>query len=293
LTTSGGAGGAGGGGAERAARGRPRLGPSEAALFETFVVPRYLSLFGDVALDLVAEAPEAQVAHLACRTGYPDRGLAVKLPGAHIYGCDASPHAIELARAKAATMPTMVGDYRASDGYPVPLPSAAFSHALSLHPSEAGDERAAIVREFARLLAPLGQALLAVPLRGSFQEVWDLLREYALKHDDAALGRAIETATVARPTAEILGAELEEAGFSYVDVELQAKSIAFQGGRDFFEDPVTRLVIVPELRAQLGDVDVEKPLAYVRDAIDLYWSEAPFELSVQVGCATGRRNAVP
>jgi hypothetical protein len=29
----------------------------------------------------------------------------------------------------------------------------------------------------------------------------------------------------------------------------------------------------------------------VRDAIDKYWSEGSFELSINVGCATGRRLA--
>ena len=72
----------------------PRLGPADAAIFETFVVPRYLALFGELALEMLAEGRDAQVIHLHCRTGYPDRGLALKLPGAYIYGCDPSPHAI-------------------------------------------------------------------------------------------------------------------------------------------------------------------------------------------------------
>jgi SAM-dependent methyltransferase len=268
----------------------PRLGPAEAAIFETFVVPRYLSLFGELALEMIAEGDDAQVLHLHCRTGYPDRGLAIRLPGAYIVGVDSSSAALELARAKAATMPGMVSDYRLADDATIPLPEAAFSHALTIHPPSTADDRGPLLAESARLLAPHGQVLLAMPLRGSFQEIFDLLREYALKHDDTSVAQAVEQAVLVWPTVETLGAELEQAGFDYVDVALRPSTLRFQGGRDFFEDPVARLAIVPDLRAtlDLGD-SVDKPLSYVREAIDKYWGGRSFELTVNVGCATGRR----
>jgi SAM-dependent methyltransferase len=272
-----------------AARGRVRLGPAEAAIFETFVVPRYLSLFGDLAIEMLAEGDDAQVVHLHCRTGYPDRGLATRLPGAHVYGCDTSKHALELARAKAATMPGLVADYRLFEGYPAPLPAGAFSHALTLHPLANLEERAHMLVELARLLAPRGQALVAMPLKGSFQEIGDLLREFALKNEGDDLGKAVDAAVLIRPSVEMFGAELEEAGFNYVDVELRAHVMKFQSGRDFFEDPIARLLILPEIRLNLDVADPEKPFAYIRDAIDKYWSDGTFELTVNVGCATGRR----
>jgi SAM-dependent methyltransferase len=268
-----------------------RLGPAEAAIFETFVVPRYLSSFGELALEMLAEGRDAQVIHVDCRTGYPDRGLALRLPGAYIYGCDPSPHAIELARAKAATMPDMVSEYRVVDVLPVPYAARGFSHALTLHPLAAPDQRAALIAEFGRLLAPRGQALLAMPLRGSFQEIADLLREYALRAEAPEIARRIETAVQTRPTVEILGAELEDAGFQFVDVESRMMLLTYKGGRDFFEDPVTRLLLLPEIRASLNmnAAETEAAFAYVSDAIDRYWSDSSFELTVQVGCASGRK----
>jgi hypothetical protein len=82
---------------------------------------------------------------------------------------------------------------------------------------------------------------------------------------------------------------MEEHGFDFVDVTLRPTTLSFQGGRDFFEDPISRLLILPEVRRNLDLRDVEKPFAYVRDAIDKYWSEGAFELTINVGCATGRR----
>jgi SAM-dependent methyltransferase len=268
---------------------QPKLGAAEAAIFETFVVPRYLAAFGDLVLEMLAEGQDAQVAHLLCRTGFPDRGIARRLTRAHIYGCDPSPHAIELARLKAATMPEMSADYCVSDGLPSPFPEGAFSHALVLHAAARGPERVSILRECARLLAPHGQVLMAVAMRGSFQEIFDLLREFALKHEAIDLAQAVEHAALERPTMEVLSAQMEEAGFDYVDVERKSMIHEFQAGRAFFEDPIARLVVLPELRASLAVDDVDGPLAYVRDAIDRYWSEEAFPLTVNVGCASGRR----
>jgi SAM-dependent methyltransferase len=270
---------------------RARLGPAEAAIFETFVVPRYLSLFGELALEMIAESDDAQVVHLHCRTGYPDRGLAIRLPGAYIVGLDGSGAALELARAKAATMPGMVSDYRLTDDVPTPLPGAAFSHALTLHPPSSAEDRGPLLAESARLLAPHGQVLLAMPFRGSFQEIFDLLREYALKYDDTAVAAAVEQAVIVWPTEESLSNELGESGFDFVDVSTRPSTLRFHGGRDFFEDPIARLAILPEIRSNLNldEAVTEKALAYVREAIDKYWGGRSFELSVTVGCAAGRR----
>jgi len=266
-----------------------RLAPADAAIFETFVVPRYLTLFGELVLESLAESDQARVVHLGCRTGYPDRGLAMRLPGATIYGLDESNAAIELARVKAATMPDMVAEYRVSEGYPTELPDASFSHAICIHPLAAPPERALVVAEAARLLAPGGQLLLALPMRGSFGEGGDLLRECALKLDDTLLMAAVDRAMQQRPTVEALSAELEEAGLEYVDVSLRPATVTFPNGRAFLEDPITRLLLLPEFRKNLGIDDLTKPFSYVREAIDKYWSEGEFELAVNVGCATARR----
>jgi SAM-dependent methyltransferase len=268
---------------------RAKLGPAESAIFETFVVPRYLKAFGELLVEMLADGDEAQVAHVLCRTGYPDYAIVQKLSGAHLHGCDPSPYAIELARAKASTTPEMIGDYRLADALPVPLPSSAFSHALSVHPAVRPKERAVLLAECRRLLASYGQALLTIPLRGSFPEILDLLREFALKHEVLEVTQAVEYAALVQPTTEMFAAEFEGAGFQYVDVELRTSVLEFKSGRDFLEDPITRLALLPELRGMLAMEDLEWPMSYVRDAIDQYWSDGTFEVTVNVGCGSGRR----
>lgn len=266
-----------------------RLSASDAAVLETFVVPRYLLHFGELLLENLIESENARVCHIGCRTGYPDRGIALKLPGSHIYGVDASNAALELARAKAATLREMSVDYLFADAFPLQFPDASFSHVLSIHPLFDPESRHALVDEMRRLLMPGGQLLLAVPLRGSFSEVADLLRECALKRDDSPLNLAVDRAMGRRPTVEGLAAELEEGGLEAVDVSLRPLAIPYPSGRQFIEDPVTRLMLIPEFQRNLEMPDLTGPLDYVRDAIDKYWSDGSFELSVNVGCVIARQ----
>jgi hypothetical protein len=158
-----------------------------------------------------------------------------------------------------------------------------------LHPLAAPEERKRTMEELARIVAPRGQALVAMPLRGSFLEIGDLLRECALKHELNDLTNAVEAAAQLRPTDEMFAKELASVGFEYVDVDVRPRTLKFLSGRAFFEDPVTRLLLLPEFRVNLAMDDVEMPFSYVREAIDKYWSDAPFELTVYVGCVSGRR----
>lgn len=266
------------------------LSAAQAAVMETFVVPRYLSLFGELALELLVASESARIAHLNCRTGYPDRQLAERIDSCEVFGLDSSLAALELARNKAALRTDALLEYLVSDdAFPTELDEGAFSHALTLHPIADFEMRGALFAEMHRLLYPGGQALIALPLRGSFHEIADLFREYALKHDDGDFGRATERSVNARPNIEDLSDQLEAVGFDDVDVEIRQTTLTFDSGRAFAEDPVTRLLIVPELKASLGVEDLETPLDYLRDAIDKYWSEDQFDLNLNVGCASARK----
>jgi SAM-dependent methyltransferase len=281
-----------------------RLGSADAAIFETHVVPRYLSLFAERLIEMTVAGADARVCHLHCRTGYPDRELLDRLPGAHVYGCDESEHAIALAKAKvkaqgadradasgARGVEKLVADYRVVEGYPLPFPVGAFSHAFTIHPLAAPAERRRMMEELARIVAPRGQALVAMPLRGSFGEIADLLRECALKLELPELTSAVEAAVQLRPTDDMFAKELAAVGFEYVDVDLRMRTLRFANGRDFFDDPVTRLLLLPEFRVNLAMRDIDAPLGYVREAIDKYWSDGEFELTVNVGVVSGRRRA--
>src|SRR5262249_29628487 len=73
------------------------LTAAEAAMFEDSVVPRYLSFFGGLVADMLIPSPVAQIAHIACRTGYPDPIVAEKMSRSVLVGVDASAAALDMA----------------------------------------------------------------------------------------------------------------------------------------------------------------------------------------------------
>lgn len=258
---------------------------AETAIFETFVVPGYLAPFAHLAVEMLEPVQNARIAHLLSRTGYPDREIAQRMPGARIHGFDPSPFAVELAAVKAASAFDVVAEYVCAASLPSPLPQGLFSHALLLHPLATSSQRTALYAEVLRLLRPGGQLVFVMPVRGSFLEVFDLLREYGLKYELPAMEPLVSRAVEVRPTVETFAEELESAGFVDVDVELRPTSLRFKHARDFFEDPATRLLILPALHAAVDN----HAFRYVKDAIGKYWSDTDFDLSLNMACATGHK----
>lgn len=268
------------------------LAPADAAVFETFVVPRYLRHFGDLLLEMMAPPAnpgDAVIAHIGCRTGFPEREIVELIGPTRLVGTDPSLAALELARAKAAAVPELAADFRIFEGFPSPLPDASFTHAVILHPPGRPDSLSYFLQDAARTLVNGGQIIVALPLRGSFVEIADLLREYALKYDVKRVHDAVDVAMMFRPTPESLADVLEGLGFVDVEVDFRAVGIPFEGGRDLFEDPTTRLLLLPEWETNLAldDATLGTALHYVRDAVDHYWAEGGFELTLHVGCACG------
>lgn len=267
------------------------LTADDAAIFDGAVIPRYLSFFGGLVCDMMIPHPAAQIAHVGCRTGFPDIAISEKLPNASIFGVDASAAALEIARNNVSLASNVRASYHVAEALPTPLNEGAFTHAFSIHPVCDIEGRAGLLKELRRVLVPGGQALVALPLRGSFPEIADMLREHALRHDLSDLGKAIDIAAHARPTIETIAEELEAAGLDEVDVDVQLIAVSFASGREFLEDPIARLLVLPESTIGLGaDPAVLEPaMKYVHDAVQKYWSEGVFELTVNVGCASARK----
>ena len=265
------------------------LGAADAAILETFVVPRYLALYTGLFFEMLLTGDRARVAHLGCRTGYPDLELFERIPSMSLTGVDNSLPALELARNKAHARGELDIEYLVTDGYPTELESEQYSHALSLHPILDELGRAALLEELARVLYSGGQALIAMPMRGSFQEIMDIFKEYALKQDDADFSKALEAAFRTRPTLETLAEELEAAGLSDIDVKLQHKELEFESGRALIEDPAMRLLILPEIRTWVQIENLAPALDYLAQAVDKYWSEDKLSLTLNVGCASARK----
>ncbi len=265
----------------------PALSAAEVARMPE-AVASYLGHFGSMAAAHLLQAPQAYVAHLGCRTGYPEEFVFDRIPGAMLWGIDPSEAAVA-----AAALSPRAGEGRAhyqAATTPAGLSQGSFTHALSVHPTCGREGRKALLGELFRVLMASGQALLSLPLRGSFPELHDMLREFALRHDLTALGEAVDQAATSRPSPETIADEVESAGFVDVDVDVELLVVPFESGRAAAESAAFGLLVFPELFAHVAAdaATLARAREYVADAIAKYWSDSPFELVVNVGCVSAR-----
>ncbi len=242
----------------------PAYSESELGALEAQVLPKYLSIFHSLALDKLRFSSKAKVLTLGLLASSLETSIAAREPSAQV---------------------------DSSSAIPIPHGDKAFSHAVAVHPLTPPSERQRLFRELFRVLGADGQLALAIPLRGSYPEISDMLREYALKSDSPRVAEAVEIAGQSRPTPETLTEELEGVGFDDVSVSLELLSVPFDSGKDFVSHPLLSLVVGRDVAAALGlprDA-VDPALAYVEDAIGKYWSEGPFELAVNLGCVSATK----
>jgi SAM-dependent methyltransferase len=262
-------------------------GETEAALLDAFAVPSYLALFTSHAEGLLLVGEAARVVHLGCRTGYPDAEWLQKMPDTTGVGVDASPALLAVASSHLGAMKMR---YLAAQPDKTGLDGQSFSHALGFHPLGGVKERLRLFQEMSRLLYPGGQALLALPIGESFQELVDLMAEFALKQSRPDLEAAIDAIELHRPSARQLQEELVSVGLGDVGIETKSLKLTFSSGLAFIEDPAVRLLILPQVAGWLGGIRLEPELfEYWVRAIDRYWSDAEFELSLEVAAVSARR----
>lgn len=262
-------------------------GETEAALLDAFAVPSYLALFVAEAEGALLVGEAARVVHLGCRTGYPDALWLEKMPKTSGVGVDASPALLAVASSHlgSLTMRYVVASPEESG-----LDGQSFSHAFSFHPLGGPEARLRLFQEMSRLLYSGGQALLALPSGQSFQELVDLLSEYALKHGRTDLDAAVDALEHQRPTPQQLQEELQSAGLSDVGIEMKSQTLTFSSGLAFMEDPAVKLLILPQIESWLGGMKLEtEVLDYWIRAIDKYWSDSEFELSFEIATVSARR----
>lgn len=280
----------------------PPLVDGDVAAYDHDAVPRYVRFFDALAAGwLVPAEGGSRVVSFACRTGAAHTQLAERLGSDDaLVGLDSSEPAIWAARLRDAPVGVSIA-YEHAQGTPTNLDAGSFTHAVAVHPLGSPAARTALFAEMRRVLGPGGQAVVALPLRGSFTDLIELCREFSLKHDKPAVAVAADKAATSRASLETLGEDLEAAGFVEVDVQVELLAIPFETGKDFARSAVAQLVVGPDL-ADLLDLDPvlsARAVAYAIEAIAKYWSASQFELSVNVGYASAwlpgarRRGSVP
>jgi len=195
-----------------------------------------------------------------------------------------------LARAKATSLGVSGFAFVREHPGDAALASATLTHGLLLHPVTTYGTLARGLGELARVLSPGGQALVAMPLRGSFPKLYDLLHEYTVRYGDDEFAVALERAQATRPTPEEFEVALESAGFEDITIAVDLAGLGFSSGAAFTGDPLARLVLMAELASWFTEPSTfTSAYAFAQDAIVRYFTGVPCRLTFNIGAASARR----
>lgn len=263
-----------------------------AARYDGIVWPRYARVFGELVLRAVALPQNAAVLDVACRTGVLSDEILRAMPDATVMALDADDAFLDAARARSADEDgRRLFVARQDDLVHLAFSEGAFTNLVGSLVDRATNDRQALFAEARRVLRPGGQIVLSQPLRGSFLELLDMLREVATKYDINALTERVEQYAQSLPSAEQWAREAEEHGFIDAAVDDDSLVLGYTSGAEVLGDPALHMATLPECQwCAEAAPDPVAVLYQVQHAIDTYFRGRVFELTVHAGCLSARRD---
>jgi ubiquinone/menaquinone biosynthesis C-methylase UbiE len=265
---------------------------NDAVRYDELVVPRYNAHFARLLLEHLDVRNAGMLLDAGCGTGLLTLALCRRLrPGGRVVAVDRHAGRIAIARRRAIEHDgtraffkvAALEDTRFGDGV---FDAAAGN--LVLHDIDAPDQ---FLRELRRTLAPRGKLALSRPLRGTFDEVVDMLQEIGHRDDNPSLLARLAEHTTRYPSASDLARLVENAGFRNVSVADEVFRLPFPNAKALFTDPLVEHVGLPEWRWIVGvDRAGAGLMAEVERALDTYFATGPVSLTVRAGVVTATRD---
>jgi len=256
-----------------------------ARAFDEEVYPLFGQRFADMLLASLPPGPRTSVLEVGCASGTLTAELAHRLgKDARIVAVDGSPALIELARSR------VVAEEHAgrrvffrthAPATKLPFADGAFDLLLTNVPLADQPDLAAAINDWTRVTRPGGVLLLGTPVRGTWSEFLDLLREALVRTRlDAAIA-ALDAYIAATPEPDTVVHLLEAAGLVRVGVELRRWELVFRSAREFFYAPVIEQGPLPRWKDIVGGgAPMQEAFFAVKDAIDTYFAGRAFTVSV-------------
>jgi ubiquinone/menaquinone biosynthesis C-methylase UbiE len=264
-----------------------------ARAYDTDVWPIYAGRFAEAALRVLAPRPAARVVEVGCATGLSTLELARKLGAdARVSAFDEAPAAVALARARVEGDAQARGRVTLEVAAPTALPVAdreADVAVSNLAVAEADDPPAA-VRELARTLAPGGQAVITLALRGTWGEFLDVYRDVLREQGKRDSAGALERYVAALPDGDSAARWLQAAGLENVEVAALRWEILFKSTREFFFAPLVELGPLSRWKqiAGRGD-DMQDIFFFTKEALDAYFKGTVLPMTVVGATVTGKK----
>jgi SAM-dependent methyltransferase len=265
-----------------------------ARVYDRDVQPLYGRRFGQLLLRTLDLRPAATVLEIGCASGELTLELARRFDDAsQITALELAAPLAAQARAKVAGVPRAARRVTIMQS-PAPLhptlalPDSTFDICVSNLALADAPDPTRTVAELASMLKPGGELVLALPLRGTWVEVLDILRDVLHENRRADALAALDAYVASLPDGDGCARWLEEAGLINVEVAVDRWELLFKSAREFFFAPIIHYGPLSRWKAIAGRGDeMQDIFFFVKEAIDTYFSGRVFPVTIAGACVKG------
>jgi ubiquinone/menaquinone biosynthesis C-methylase UbiE len=261
-----------------------------ARVYDDEILPIWSQRFGRMLLRDLQIPHKAMVLDVGCGTGYPSLELLKLMDEqGRIIALEPIAPLLDVARKKAGDLSGKRIFFRSEHA----VAKLAFADEVyDLVVSNLGllflDDPRLAVREFSRVAKVGGKVIFTLPMKGTYTEFFDIYREVLTKHDKDDVLRQLEEYLAQVPDIDDVVSWLESAGLQEIDVEVDQFSLLFKSSREFFFAPVIEYGPLNAWKDIAGKgQEMQEIFWHIKEAIDAYFDNRAFELSVKAGCFRG------
>lgn len=265
-----------------------RFAGSIAENYSRFLVPAMFEPWGEDLVGLAAPQPGERVLDVACGTGVVTRLAARRAGPGQVTGLDISPAMLEMARSQPAEVPV---SWQEGSVLELPFADATFDLVLCQQGVQFFPDRAAGLREMARVLVPGGRLAVAAWAPIGQSPGFDALAVALERHVSAAAAAAARSPYALSDAGELRGL-LAAAGLRDVAVDSRTMLVRFPSPAEL----VGQYVRSSPIAAVLGDVAdaaLEPVMREVAEALASYVDDRGLAFPTESHLARAVRPAPP
>ncbi len=260
-----------------------------AQCYEEEILPGWDAAFVELLIEAFpGPLPEkASLLELGCTTGRLTEEIVSRLPeGGRLIAIEDVRELMEIARRKVAAFDRRQVFFKKEPADKISFADGTFDAVLCAGLAPMYD-LTSVLTEAARLLKTDGNALLGVPMRGSFQELLDIFREVLEKEDLIQIQEDLDRLSARLPDRPGANRLLSDAGLVETRIGLAERTLRFENALAFLQAPLVRTHCLEGCLALIDDRSWrEGVLAGMVRSLDTYFPEG-IELTLVLGRLEG------
>jgi len=267
-----------------------------ARVYDEEILPIWSQRFGRMLLRELVIPPKAMILDVGCATGYPSLDLLRRMDDhGRIIAIDPLGPLLDVARKKAGDLAGKRIFFRSEAAtYKLAFADEVYDLVFSNLGVMRLDSPRKAIAEFARVTKCGGRTLITLPLAGTYDEFFDIYREVLTKNDQHDVLSRLEDHIALTPDVDTVVSWMEQAGLKELDVEVEQFTLLFRSSREFFFAPIIEFGPLSEWKEVAGKGKVMQEIFWhIKEAIDAYFSDRAFEITVKAGCFRGTKPAIP